>query len=247
MSYLSRPSVWALGFLLLSGTVHATATARSNPGTPASPCTEGSEFAFELIDIDTLLYVENRGLTRVLIDLNGFKFKLVTDPEELAHSTNAFLIPRQGTRTMHIGRYILPGDGNCMEVRPQGPPGADADLIVGDLLLPGESVAYTVEGLIPLPDKFDLLQSYPNPFQGSTTLTFTIPEHRWTGSPTHLAIYDLMGRRVRVLVDAHHYPGRYTVQWDGTDGSGRPMASGVYFGRIVTDELQETIRLVHVR
>lgn len=98
---------------------------------------------FELLSIDTLLYVENRGLERLFFELNGHRFKLVTDPGEIRRSANAFLIPRHGALTIHIGRYLYADRESCMGVRSQGPPGADADLFIADLLLPGQEFAAT--------------------------------------------------------------------------------------------------------
>lgn len=202
---------------------------------------------FDLVDIDTLFYIENRGLTRVFVTLNGHAFKLVTQEEELGRSANAFLIPRHGEITLHIGTYIHPDPGNWMELRSQGPADAGADIVVGDLLLPGQKVAYAVTGLVPFPERFTLLQGYPNPFRDRTRIAFTIPEARTAGLPTRLEVFDAVGRRVRVLVDEPYFPGRFSVTWDGTSQQGRLLPGGVYFCRIIAGEFQETIRLVLVR
>ena len=134
-----------------------------------------------LIAIDTLLYVENRGVTRFFIDLNDHRFKLATDPDEVRQSRNAFLIPRQGAITVHIGAYLAPDDenpfddtceadvpasgNNCIRITPQGSTdaGTGADVIIADLLLPGQTVAYRVEGLTEIPADFDLVGGAPNP------------------------------------------------------------------------------------
>src|SRR5690606_22480953 len=106
------------------------------PGGAACP-----EDQLELIDIDTLFYVANRGLSRIFVELNGHAFKLVTDTTEWRQSGNAFPIPQFGEITVSIGAYIVGGD-NCMTVKSQGPSGSDADLVIGDLLVPGQHIAY---------------------------------------------------------------------------------------------------------
>jgi subtilisin family serine protease len=78
----------------------------------------------------------------------------------------------------------------------------------------------------PLPQH--ALSNYPNPFNPRTVLSFVNP------SPGHvrLAIHDLRGRRVRILVDAVLPAGAREVVWDGTDAGGEPVASGVYLARL---------------
>ena len=202
---------------------------------------------FTLIDIDTLFYIDNRGITRLLVDVNGHAFKLVVDPMELHQSANAFLIPEFGEITINIAALIRPGDGNYMEVTSRGPMGSDADLIIGDLLLPGQEVAYSLDGIQPWPERFTLFQNYPNPFSHSTSITFSIPEHRTNGLHVTLAIYDPAGRRVQVLVDDRRYPGTFTVEWDGLEALGHPAAGGVYLCRLQAGEYRQTRQLVLVR
>ena len=57
-----------------------------------------------------------------------------------------------------------------------------------------------------------------------------------------LAIYDVMGRRVKTLVDAHQELGMHHVAWDGRDSAGFPVASGVYFYRISWNGRSQTGR-----
>jgi hypothetical protein len=74
-----------------------------------------------------------------------------------------------------------------------------------------------------------LLPGYPNPLRGgSTTVPYTLAE---AGS-VQIEIYDLLGRRVRSLVDATRPAGRYTARWDARSDRGRPVANGVYFLRM---------------
>ena len=72
---------------------------------------------------------------------------------------------------------------------------------------------------------YGLSQNRPNPFNPSTTVRYSI------GDRTHVwvAVYDVAGRRVRVLVDEAREPGEYSTPWDGRDDGGNALASGVYF------------------
>ena len=69
------------------------------------------------------------------------------------------------------------------------------------------------------------LSNYPNPFNSSTSISFTLTE----AGHVSLAIYDITGRLVNTLVNADVNAGQQTVTWDGTDESSRPVASGIYF------------------
>ena len=76
---------------------------------------------------------------------------------------------------------------------------------------------------------FHLAQSYPNPFRQSTTIDYTVEQ----AGPVTLEIYDLLGRRIRTLVEAaQHPPGPHRAVWDGHDASGTPVSSGAYFYRL---------------
>ena len=72
---------------------------------------------------------------------------------------------------------------------------------------------------------------YPNPFNQATWIPYTL---RAFGRAT-VSIYDLLGRRVNILVDAEHRSGRYRVLWDGAVASGQPVATGVYFYELQMD------------
>ncbi len=75
-----------------------------------------------------------------------------------------------------------------------------------------------------LPLRYTLRQNYPNPFNPITTIPFDLPEP----SVVTLALYDLMGREVRVLIRGEVPAGFQRVPWEGTDNRGNPLSSGVY-------------------
>jgi hypothetical protein len=85
----------------------------------------------------------------------------------------------------------------------------------------------------PAPLQSRLGVNYPNPFNPVTRIPY------WVGlqganatSQVTLRIYSVSGALVTTLVDRSHEPGRYSATWTGTDDSGRPAASGVYFARL---------------
>ena len=78
------------------------------------------------------------------------------------------------------------------------------------------------------PSEFALQQNYPNPFNPSTEIRFSLP----MDARVQLTIYNVLGRKIRTLVDENRSAGSFTVRWDGADDQGRRMASGVYLYQI---------------
>lgn len=76
-----------------------------------------------------------------------------------------------------------------------------------------------------LPSEYRLYPNYPNPFNSETVVKFDLPEY----SSVRLIIWDVLGRRVRTLIDGNVDPGHKVVSWDGRDDFGIQMTSGVYF------------------
>jgi hypothetical protein len=81
-----------------------------------------------------------------------------------------------------------------------------------------------------LPKEFALSQNYPNPFNPTTQIEFALP----TKSLVSLEIYNVLGQKVRTLVDGVMAAGYKSVTWDGTDQSGQAVTSGTYFYKLTT-------------
>jgi flagellar hook assembly protein FlgD len=64
-----------------------------------------------------------------------------------------------------------------------------------------------------------------------TTIRFTLP----ADSRVRLDVYDVRGQRIRTLTDDHRAAGPHSIVWDGRDATGRTVASGTYFARLVSD------------
>jgi hypothetical protein len=79
-----------------------------------------------------------------------------------------------------------------------------------------------------VPKVMGLSQNFPNPFNPSTTISFEVPGRGGEGVNISLRVHDLRGRLVRTLANGKVVPGRYRVNWDGTDGEGNPVSSGAY-------------------
>jgi flagellar hook assembly protein FlgD len=88
-----------------------------------------------------------------------------------------------------------------------------------------------------------LKQNAPNPFNPRTTIRFDLP----AAGTVRLAIYDVAGRLVKVLVEGEIPAGSHEAVWDGRDSAGRGMASGGYFARLQAGGKVETVRMGLVR
>lgn len=91
-----------------------------------------------------------------------------------------------------------------------------------------------------LPEGFHLAQNYPNPFNPSTMIQYEIPQ----AAHVRLAIYNLLGERVRTLVDAKESAGLKHITWDGRNDRGERVSSGVYLYQLEAGELKMTKRLL---
>lgn len=91
-----------------------------------------------------------------------------------------------------------------------------------------------------------LEQNVPNPFNPLTTIEFTVPSAEGS-APVTLSIYTVGGAVVRTLLDSRVEPGRHAAVWDGRDGSGRPVASGVYFYRIAVGDRSESRKMLLIK
>jgi len=93
-----------------------------------------------------------------------------------------------------------------------------------------------------------LLQNYPNPFNPATTIQFRVLSSG-TGKPIHttLNIYNLLGQKVRSLVEEDKLPGSYQVIWDGKNDEGQYVSSGIYFYVLKTEDLIQTKKMIMVR
>jgi len=91
-----------------------------------------------------------------------------------------------------------------------------------------------------IPEKYFLNQNYPNPFNPATKIKFEIPYRvKSDNSQVKIAIFDVPGRKVEVLLNEKLSPGIYEVSWDAHN-----YPSGVYFYRLVTDEVSITKKMV---
>ena len=90
---------------------------------------------------------------------------------------------------------------------------------------------------------FVLEQNHPNPFNRGTTIPFVLP----TGGDVELAVFNLAGQQVAILIDGFRTAGMYAVSWDGRDSDGQELASGVYLYRLRVGQRIEMRKLLLIQ
>jgi len=85
-------------------------------------------------------------------------------------------------------------------------------------------------------------QNHPNPFNPVTRIAYWVPEGE--AVRVRVEVFDVRGARVRVLLDAAQGAGRHEVTWDGRDGGGSRVGSGVYFYRMTQPGYQATKKML---
>jgi hypothetical protein len=93
------------------------------------------------------------------------------------------------------------------------------------------------------PTGFVLYDNYPNPFNLSTTIAFQLPQP----SKIRLAIYDLQGHELRLLVHQLKSAGYHSVNWDGRDEAGNCVASGIYYYKLWTNQFNVTKKCLLIK
>jgi hypothetical protein len=143
-----------------------------------------------------------------------------------------------GDYTYHgkIGAYpdlVFVSDSFPFEKRP----GEALDSRFENWLLTGWFAEEAAEGSA-LPDAYSLDQNHPNPFNPTTTISFSMPEP----GKVQLTIYDIAGRQISALVSGWRNAGYHEVTWDASN-----LPSGIYFYRIETDQFTAVKKMVLIK
>ena len=114
---------------------------------------------------------------------------------------------------------------------------APAVFILEGNLFPVTSVE---DELSNIPDDFELLQNYPNPFNPGTAIVYRVAQ----SGDVNLDIYNVLGQKVRTLVNGFREANTYSVQWDGKNDKGLQVPSGLYIYRLDIQGFSETKRML---
>jgi len=88
------------------------------------------------------------------------------------------------------------------------------------------------------PDRYELHQNEPNPFNPVTNINYDIPKNSFV----KLVVYDLLGKEIKTLVNENKTSGRYSVSFNGLN-----LPSGVYLYRLETDNFTDVKKMLMIK
>jgi molybdopterin-binding protein len=91
------------------------------------------------------------------------------------------------------------------------------------------------------PDGMELISNFPNPFNPSTTISFSVAQ---TSSFVTLDIYNIKGQKVKTLINDRFDAGAHQVVWDGKDDNNKPVSSGIYFYKLKAGNFEQTKKMI---
>jgi hypothetical protein len=111
---------------------------------------------------------------------------------------------------------------------------------IPDILVTIEEPGTKVTNLI---NNFLLKQNYPNPFNPETIIEYVVPER----GQVELNIYNLLGQKIRSLVNDMKTPGTYQILWDGRDDHGNNVATGMYLYQLRSENAFITKKMMLIK
>ena len=94
-----------------------------------------------------------------------------------------------------------------------------------------------------VPRVFALFQNYPNPFNPVTQIRFSVPKR----TKVEISVYNILGQKVKTLLNEELEAGNYTSTWNGKDDKGYDVSSGIYFYKLNSQEFSATKKMLLVR
>jgi len=91
-----------------------------------------------------------------------------------------------------------------------------------------------------IPKEFSLKQNYPNPFNPSTVIEYSVPEY----SHVSISVFNVLGEKVKEIVNDFKNPGIYSAVWNGRDNYNNKVSSGIYFYSINTENFNSVKKMI---
>jgi hypothetical protein len=139
------------------------------------------------------------------------------------------------TQKQHFSHEFKMQYANDLDARVVFNCGQSNDNIFLDNISFREVTTSEIQNRIHGPKRYALYNNYPNPFNPSTQISFTIPRNERVS----IILYDMLGRKVQTLLDAQKKPGQYRVTFDGSN-----LPSGIYIYKLETPSFSKTGKMV---
>lgn len=157
--------------------------------------------------------------------LQGVEFPITIE----WNTTNAFgknIVMTDGLEGKIIGAKELKGEGSIKV--------SNSDL---------KMIQLKIENGEALPTEFSLSQNYPNPFNPTTKMVIALPK----SAQVEVNVYDILGRKVKTLVNEVRPAGYHTIEWNGTNELNNLVPSGVYFIRMTSGSFTSVKKIVMLK
>jgi hypothetical protein len=169
---------------------------------------------------------------------------LATAPESQfwlsADTTSGIIAPGDNMGiTLTFDAAGLTGGDYDAEILVKSNDPVNPEVRIGAHMLVEDSVTSITE-LDPLPTTFAISQNYPNPFNPTTTFKYQLPEV----ADVKLVVYNILGQKVRTLINRSVEPGYHTAEWNGLNDSGKQVATGLYIYRFSADNYLRVQRMI---
>ena len=204
-------------------------------------CADGGAEWFEISTIDTVKRVTIE-YGDSLDELNNYIDLFRSIRHSFEEIQACYYIPNPGVCLAAISKYYYDQEENeCLEFTWGGCGGlvpfetmedCESSCIDDDQQLSTPIFNY--------PDKYKLKNCYPNPFNPITTLRYDLPED----AMVNIAIYDMMGRVVKTLINDQQTAGYRSLQWNATNNAGSPVSAGIYLYMIQAGDFRQTKKMV---
>ena len=186
-----------------------------------------SVFAFSrTIDSSNTIVASNftSGITDVHIKIDSLHFKLASGKNYYFNDLlNDYSYPANSLSDLHV---TLPANSASVFVL-------------------SDTVVTSVNNRANPPDKFSLYQNYPNPFNPTTTIKYSVGNSGVIN--VKLVIYNILGQRVKTLVNDAKSPGQYSAIWNGRNDAGVEVSSGVYLYLFKAGDFVETKKMIFLK
>jgi Tol biopolymer transport system component len=144
------------------------------------------------------------------------------------------------THTLEMGAWSADGKQYCY-TKTSLSGGSGSSIWIADF--DSETIGNSTSTEVSVPSQFKLIGNYPNPFNPSTTIEFSLS----ASGKASLAVYNMSGQKVRELVAGQLSAGKHSVIWNGRDDRGKPVSSGVYITRLKMEGKVESHRMTLVK
>jgi flagellar hook assembly protein FlgD len=94
-----------------------------------------------------------------------------------------------------------------------------------------------------IPDHSSLAENWPNPFNPETSISYELSGN----SNVSLTVFNLLGQRIRTLIDGYQFAGNHSLIWNGKDDSGIPAPSGLYIYTLQADDFVVSKRMTLIK